>query len=210
MSVRSLSEVLTEFIESIETEKVSLADIVEAFHERGFGIIWLIFAAPMALPIPVPPGINVLLATPLLLISAQMMLKRHTLWMPEKIKQRQFSASKLKATLKAVIPWLQKIEVLVKPRLEFMTQSTISSLAGFLGIFMALAVCVPVPLSNTVPSFGIAMMAIGILNRDGLAVLLGMFVGTAWVMGMTWLSIFFGMEGFIMAKDFIKSMLGLA
>ena len=210
MSVRSLSEVLSEFIESIEAEKVSLADILEAFHERGFGIIWLIFAAPMALPIPVPPGINVLLATPLLLISVQMMLKRHTLWMPEKVKQRQFSSAKLKATLKAVIPWLRKIEVLVKPRLEFMTQSTMSSLAGFLGIFMALAVCVPVPLSNTVPSFGIAMMAIGILNRDGLAVIFGMLAGTIWVVGMTWLAIFFGMEGFEMAKDFIKSMLGLA
>lgn len=210
MSVRSLSEVLSDFIETLETEKVSMNDILEAFHERGFGIIWLIFAAPMALPIPVPPGINVLLATPLLLISVQMMLRRHTLWMPEKIRMREFNSSKLKSTLKAVIPWLRKIEVLVKPRLEFMTQGPVSSIAGLLGIFMALAVCVPVPLSNTVPSFGIALMAIGILNRDGLAVIFGMVAGTAWVVGMTWVALFLGMEGFEMVKDFIKSLLGMA
>lgn len=209
MSARALTEVLADFTASVTAEKVSMHDILEAFHERGFGIIWLIFAAPMALPLPVPPGINVLLATPLLLVSVQMMMRRHTLWMPEKIKHRQFDAKKLTGTLNAVIPWLKKIEVLVKPRMEFMTQGIFTAVAGFLGILMSLAVCVPIPLSNTIPSFGIALMAIGILNRDGLAVLVGAIAGTAWILLLVGALIFVGIEGIDLAKDWIKSLLGM-
>jgi len=70
---------------------------------------------------------------------------------------------------------------------------------------MALSVAVPLPLTNTVPSFGIATMAVGVLTRDGLAVLFGALVGTLWVGGMTFAVVFFGVEGLEIMKEAIKS-----
>jgi hypothetical protein len=46
---------------------------------------------------------------------------------------------------------------------------------------MALMVCVPLPLTNTVPSLGIACMAIGVVMRDGLAVIAGAIIGLVWI-----------------------------
>ena len=67
--IRSLSELLEDTKSVLIGKTVSVAMLVEALHERGIAMILLIFAAPMALPLPVPPGINIMLATPLILLT---------------------------------------------------------------------------------------------------------------------------------------------
>ncbi|MEC4678159.1 MAG: exopolysaccharide biosynthesis protein, partial [Nitrospirota bacterium] len=82
-----------------------------------------------------------------------------------------------------------------------------SKIIGLLGFLMALSVLFPVPLTNTVPSFGIVLMAIGILMRDGLSVLVGAIIGTAWVIMLVSVILIFGPEGVDLIKETIKSFL---
>ncbi len=178
---RPLSALLTDFQASLGGERVTLADVLEAFHERGFGVVLFILALPMALPVPVPPGINILLASPLILLTAQQAIGRHTIWLPESLKRRSISASGLRKTLDHAVPWTRRLEWLVRPRLGMITQGMFSHLIGFCGLLMALAICVPLPLTNTVPSLGIALMALGVVMRDGLAVLAGAAIGLLWI-----------------------------
>ncbi len=186
-TVRSLSELLADFSLQLQEKhkedkaRVDIAEILDAFHERGFGVILFFFALPMALPLPVPPGINVLLASPLILLTAQQMLGRHEIWLPEKMRRKTFSARSLRTMLNKAVPWVQKIELLVRPRLGFLTQGVTSNFIGLAGLLMALTICIPVPLTNTVPSLGIACMAIGVVMRDGLAVLAGAAIGLLWI-----------------------------
>ncbi len=204
--IRSMTDLLGDLQESVTQESISFGEILEAFHERGFGFFLFIFALPMALPLPVPPGINVLLASPLLLLTAQQALGRHTIWMPQAIKKRSLSKDKLDKIIDTSSPWLRRIQSLVFPRLGFITHGIFSNIIGLLGFIMALSVCVPIPLTNTVPSLGIALMAIGVLMRDGLAVLAGAIIGSAWVAMLVAVTVIFGMEGVEIAKSFIKSL----
>ena len=48
-------------------------------------------------------------------------------------------------------------------------------------------------------------MAIGVLMRDGLAVLFGMVIGITWVVCLSAVLIFIGVEGIDAFKDVIKS-----
>ncbi len=208
MSIRSLSDIIRDVQSTLDGEEIiTLSEILEAFHERGFGFILLIFALPMALPIPVPPGINILLATPLLLLTAQQALGRHTLWMPKKMEGKTISSPKFTALLEKTLPFLEKIELLLKPRLAPITQGISSNIIGSLGFLMALAVCVPLPLTNTVPSLGISMMAIGVLSRDGLAVLAGVVIGMLWIIMLVLAFLFLGAEGIDFIKETIKTFL---
>src|SRR5918993_1800459 len=59
---------------------VSLGDVLDAFGDRAFGALMLLFAAPNMLPLP--PGLSAVLGAPLLFVTAQLMLGRPTLWMP--------------------------------------------------------------------------------------------------------------------------------
>ena len=91
-NIRTLSEILKDSINSLSGQKTSINYLLETFHERGIGVVLFIFAAPMALPIPVPPGINILLAMPLVLLSLQLALSRHTIWMPNGIREKSIEA----------------------------------------------------------------------------------------------------------------------
>jgi hypothetical protein len=206
-SARPISQLLQDFLITLTAEPVSFDALLEAFHERGFGILLLIFALPMALPIPVPPGINIILASPLVFLTAQQMIGRHTVWFPQWLRRKKLASDTIRGLFGGSIPFLLKLEFLTRPRLEFLTQSLAQKVTGFLGLIMALTVLVPLPLTNTVPSLGIAVMAIGILMRDGLAVLAGATIGTVWVAILVLAFIFFGMEGFEIVKNTIKGFL---
>jgi len=208
MSVRPISDVLQDLSAQLSiAERTSVAMLLEALHERGFGFILLIFALPMALPIPVPPGVNVVLAAPLILLTAQQALGRHTIWLPERIKKKSVATEKLQSVIRGAIPWMRRLEVIVRPRLGMITQGAFSHLIGLMGLMMALAITVPVPLTNSVPSLGIAVMAIGVIMRDGLAVLAGAVIGTLWIMLLIGAVLFFGAEGIDLFKETIKSVL---
>ena len=129
------------------------------------------------------------------------------MWFPEKLKYKSIPSKQLKSFIDGAAPYVEKLEILVKPRLEFVTLGLFSRFIGFAGLIMALAVCVPLPLTNTVPSFGIALMALGVLTRDGLAVLAGLFIGLAWVAMLTFVIGFVGLEGLDLVKEMIKSYL---
>jgi hypothetical protein len=102
---------------------------------------------------------------------------------------------------------MKKIEIFIKPRLGALTRDGASRIFGLLGLIMALTVCIPVPLTNTVPSFGIALMAIGFIMRDGLAILAGALIGMMWVGILVAGVILFGPEAIDMIKDTIKELL---
>jgi hypothetical protein len=205
--IRPISELFEEEFLNIDRDHISLRFIIESVHERGFGFILFLIAIPMALPIPVPPGVNIILASPLILLTAQQMLGRHTIWLPKKILDKSFTREKFSSLIRGALPWIKRLEIFVRPRLGFITGGFFSNLIGLAGLIMALSVMVPLPLTNTVPSMGIALMAIGVIMRDGLAVIGGMIVGLLWVGLLSYFALYFGMEGFDILKSTIKSYL---
>lgn len=162
-------------------DKLKFHEIVEVFHERGFGMILLILAAPMALPLPVPPGVNIILASPLLFLTIQQAIGKRHPWLPQFVLQKEVKRSLFQKTMMAILPWIKRIERISSARLGFITHGVFSYIIGISGTIMALSICVPLPLTNSVPSFGICLMAIGVLMRDGLAVLAGMTIGFIWI-----------------------------
>jgi hypothetical protein len=176
---------------------------LEAFHERGFGFFLLLFALPAALPVPAI-GLNAIIALPLLILTAQQAMGRHTIWLPESWLSKSVSKEKIDGYIDSANPWVKKIETFIRPRLPIITQGFSSNMIGILGFFMALAVSIPLPLTNTVPSIGIVCMAIGVIMRDGLAVIIGILIGIGWIVLLSWLILFFGSEAIDLVKTTIK------
>ena len=204
MTIESISQTLKTLQAGFTGDRVEFSEIFETLHERGFGFVLLLLALPMALPVPVPPGVNVLLASPLVLLTAQQALGRRNVWIPQAMRRKSIARKGVDAFLNRAIPIVQKFELLLKPRLFFVTQGVFSHCVGGVGLIMALAICIPVPLTNTIPSLGIAMMAIGVLSRDGLVVLCGAVIGLLWVAILFLAVIFLGGEGIDFVRHMIK------
>ncbi len=189
--IRTLSELLQDLKSELKEETVSIGLLLDAFHERGFGFFLFLFALPAALPIPAV-GVGTVMGLPLLFLTAQMTVRRRAIWMPDSIREKTMERAKLEGFINAGLPWVKRLEFFVRPRLGWITHGSVSGIIGLFGFVMACSVLLPVPLTNTVPSFGIALMAVGIIMRDGLAVLAGAVIGTLWVSGLA----FLGTAGF--------------
>ena len=173
---------------------ITIGDLLEAFHERGFGVLLLIFALPAAIPLP-GLGINLIIAAPLVIISLQQALGADYVRLPHRICRRTISGDRIQAIVDRSRPWARRLEAILKPRLVFLTHGLSVHIIGLLGLLMALSVCVPLPLTNTVPSMGIAIMAAGLLARDGLFVIAGALIGALWVITLWGALLIYGMEG---------------
>jgi hypothetical protein len=203
---RSISQNLITLLETLKGETITIEQILAHLHERSFGFALLVFALPAALPLPAV-GIGTLLGLPLVLLALQLTIRRDHVWMPRFIRIKTLKRTTLTHFVAKAVPTLNKIEILIKPRLAFITSRSFEPIIGICALIMALYVCLPFPLTNTIPSFGIAVTAIGLITRDGIAVITGLLIGLLWVLILTTALIIFGVEAFDLIKETIKGVL---
>ena len=168
------SEILAGLAAEADGETIRIGTIVDALHDRGFGIIIILFALPNTI-FPVAW----VLGTPILLFSIQMMIGRQEPWLPEFMRRQTMSRETFAKVISYVVRYLSKIEAWLKPRWEFLTTDRMEKIIGLYMTVVTIILLVPVPFGNALPSFGLAIIAAGLLEKDGLAILVGMLVGLA-------------------------------
>ena len=133
----------------------------------------VLFALTLPVLVPMPPGVSMVLALPLLMVAPQIVLGRRELWMPKFLSQRTVKRKDLIKLLHRVLPPLAKFEKLVHPRLTFLTGPMGARLVGVACTLIALVLVLPIPFANLVPSVAMGVFALGLTRRDGLLVLAG-------------------------------------
>lgn len=170
---RKLSALLVEVAEDPSRERISVADMLELMRVRAFGAMLLIFAAPNI--VPNIPGTSALLAIPLLYLTTQMMLGRPP-HLPRFIAERSISRADFGRLMIRTAPYLARAERLLVPRLHAMTGPAVQRWVGGLCLVLSIVLILPVPLGNMLPGLAISVIALGILERDGLWVLIGIVI----------------------------------
>jgi len=167
---RGFSQVLRELADS-EHERISIGRILEAFGDRAFGALLLLFALPNALPMP--PGTSAILGAPLFFIALQLMIGSQRLWLPRFITERSLKREDFRTLAAKVEPWVAKLERLLKPRAEVMTSYLADRFTGLACFVLALILVLPIPFGNMPPAIAISAFALGIIERDGVAIGVG-------------------------------------
>lgn len=165
-----LSDILTSIAGDETRDRVSVADIFQAMGDRAFGALILIFALPNV--IPTPPGTSALTGAPLVFLSAQLMLGQSP-WLPRIIADRSMTRSDFALIVSRISPWLARGERMLRPRLSFLIYPPAEYVIGLLCLILAIILTLPVPLGNILPAIAICLFSCGILERDGVFVLLG-------------------------------------
>ena len=92
---KSASAVLRAVIDKAKGETISIGEIIDAFGERAFGFVLILFSLPNC--VPAPPGIAGIVGTPVLIFGIQMLLGHKHPWLPGFIKRRTVSISQVQA-----------------------------------------------------------------------------------------------------------------
>ncbi len=170
-SGRPLSDVLFDIAVDTTRPRISIGLLLKALDDRALAALVLIFALPNA--IPMPPGTSSVLGTPLVFLTAQLALARSP-WLPKFIANRSVSRPDFAAVVVRLAPWLARAEKLLKPRLLWMTSSIGERFIGLVCLCLSVVLVLPIPFGNMLPAAAICLMALGLLERDGLWMIAGL------------------------------------
>lgn len=176
--------------------KLYLGELVNAFGERGFGALMLFFGL-LSVAIGIIPGTTTVLGAPLLLLGLQLAIRQDQLWLPGWALRRSIERETYRQGVARVLPRLRMMERLSRPRLSIMTSELSEVLIGVATFLLAVILVLPLWGGNLIPALIISAFGFGLMQRDGLAILIawtavalivvaGLVVWLAW----TWVSPF--------------------
>jgi hypothetical protein len=174
---KSASDVLRAVINSAKGETVSIGEIIEAFGERAFGFVLILFSLPNC--VPAPPGIAGIVGTPVLIFGIQMMLGHKHPWLPRFIRRQTVSLSKFKRLIDLAEPKLRWLESWCKPRLIQLFSVVGDRMIGLFAFLAALSVLIPFPGTNFPPSIALVIVSVAVMEEDGYLLIVGYLLGLA-------------------------------
>lgn len=170
-----LSSLLEAFVGTLDTERIALGTISDFMGRRSIGALLFILASPMALPIPAP-GISVLFGIPMMLIAGELLIGRRTAWLPARLASRSVARVELVGFIMKALPRLRVLERMIRPRVGWLAADWAMIPVGAVCLVLAIVIALPIPLGHMVPGSAICVMALGLMERDGLAIAFGLLL----------------------------------
>jgi hypothetical protein len=156
----------------------SVEKIVDSIGEGSFGTSLAFFAIPEVVPIPIP-GLAAIVVIPTAVISAQMAVGHKQIKLPRFILKKTVPRRALAAAIHAILPFLEKAEKLSKPRWKWATTSLAKRLLGVFVFVLALSIAFPMPGFNMPQAISTFIIALGLVEDDGILVVAGVLAGLA-------------------------------
>jgi hypothetical protein len=173
---RRTSVLLREYIAGLDQPRVSLANLRDALGDRGFGVLLFVFALPNLIPVNIPL-LSALLGAPLVLLAVQLTYGRHKPWFPHWLTRQSISRQNFEAVVSRALPYLERAERLLRPRFTMLVSWTAERLIGLGLLVLTVVLALPIPFGNWLPAFAICIVGLAMVEKDGLAVLVGFAVG---------------------------------
>ncbi|MBM1689557.1 exopolysaccharide biosynthesis protein [Sulfitobacter geojensis] len=174
----SLMQLLDGVAHAARGDVVTLSDMLDEFGNRAVTPFILLVSLLLVSPLSGIPGAPTTGAVVIIVLAAQALLGRGTIWLPEWAKRKSIAAKRVRKA----VSWMRKpcafIDRHSRARLRFLTQGLMR--------WVTLLICVILPMSwpplEVLPffsSFGalvIALLSFGLFTRDGIYVLAGYLV----------------------------------
>ncbi|MBZ9605315.1 exopolysaccharide biosynthesis protein [Phyllobacterium chamaecytisi] len=170
---------LTEMLELARKRGgLSIGEALEVMGSTGIAFTVLFLAIPALTPIPGPFGM--VFGTALALISLQITFGRRSLWLPAVVRNRRISPAMLDLIIPHSVPMIARVEKVMRAgRLKALTGLIVQSLLGIPIFLLAVVIALPIPFGNILPVISLVVLAVALMERDGLITLIGLLLATA-------------------------------
>ena len=200
-----LSQILSQLLVEYADRPLPLSVLLKQVGNSGFGTISGILTMPMLIPLPIPlVGFSALVGSGIMLVGCQLALGYEKPYLPQRIARIELSPAASQKILKNINRLLQPLERMSRHRFSRFSNSWWG--CRITGVCLAwdallMSLPLPIPLTNLVPAYTIFFLAIGLLEFDGLFILIGYgmtvvttiffasIAGTIWQLASHWLQI---------------------
>jgi hypothetical protein len=176
LQMESLGEKIELIIAKLPPNEVTLVEIMDIVGADSLLLLTVFLSLIFLVPVSIP-GVSTVFGSAILLIGITRLFARK-LWLPEKIGTRKLSSEKLREGFNKALLWFRRLEKISRPhRLHGLTSKGLMTVFNNLSfILAALLLMMPfglIPFSNTLPAVALIFLAIGMMQQDGVSILLG-------------------------------------
>ena len=171
-------QILLVFLKNTQSDTFTLYELITALKERSFGILLLIMAIPNACLVASIPMVSFVFGFVIILVSVQIIFQYHKISLPNVIGAKTFSKKQLEYILNKYTSHLIKIEKYLKMRWVFLTSTIGQIILGIVCLMHGILIVLPIPLGNFLPGLALVFLALGVIEKDGLFIVIGYFLST--------------------------------
>lgn len=154
--------------------KITCNSLIALLGPRSHALAIMVFCVLNLLP--GPPGYSVVIGLAVMAFSVMMFFgSQIRLW--AFVGDRRLPLKLVQLLLAFLAKFTGIVSKLSRPRIAWMASRPMTLFISIFAFLMGAAMLVPIPFTNTLPSLGLAVICVGILNKDGLAVLVGIVIG---------------------------------
>lgn len=176
-STSTIEEDLLLLQEKSKHSPISIGEILNILSDKGQSLIILFLSLPFCQPIQIP-GFSTPFGLAIAFIGLKMAFEKYA-WLPKGILAKPISPHALQQITERVLWVLKKMKGWIYPRIAWICYypgvHIVNGLLIFvLGILLALPL--PTPFSNLMAAWSILLIGLGLLEDDGVFLLIGYFV----------------------------------
>jgi hypothetical protein len=171
---RKISDLLIVLGRNGTGDRVKLGDLLSVLGDRAFSISMLILALPNAVGLGAIPGLSTVFGLPQIFLALQMAVGMERPWLPRWLLERTIARKDLDTMIAKSMPYLLRIEKVLRPRWDVMSSYAAERILGAVFVVLASVVSLPIPFGNQPPAIGIALVSLGLVERDGMFIVFGL------------------------------------
>lgn len=165
------SELLRSILTELEAETISVDAISKKLGRRFFGGLFVLLAG-----VGLIPGLSFFAGLAMIVPACQLMLGFPAPILPGFVRRREVRVSQLEQVIDKLVPWIERVERFVRPRWSFLTIWPVPNLTGLIIFALACVIMLPLPFSNLPPAIALIFLALGLLEKDGVVIAVGLAV----------------------------------
>lgn len=158
----------------------TLGSLGDAFEERTFAVTILMLMFLPAMPLPTG-GITHVFEGIAIVVAAQMVLGRRSLWLPDRWRRRDLGAMTTEKMIPFMLRWVRRFERFSRPRgVQLFRWRWSVRLLGLLLAGLAVMAAIAPPFSglDTLPALGAVAIALSIVFEDAVLLAVGIVIGS--------------------------------
>ncbi len=171
---RKMSETLRALSADLPSDHVTPRLLLERLGEQGMLLLSLIATIPFLLPVSIP-GTSTPFGLLIALVGVGVALARVP-YLPRFVLEMKLPSARIGPLLTAGAGLFARLERYLRPRWPALSHgATLNRVNGLMlaAAGVMLMAPLPIPLSNTFPGWACMLLALGIIERDGVAILAG-------------------------------------
>jgi hypothetical protein len=160
-------------------EPKTLGGMSGVFAEKSFAVTIMLLMIVPAVPLPTG-GVTHVFEAITVLLAAQMVLGRRTIWLPERWQKRELGDAVTGKAIPFIVRWVQRVERISRPRWAWLFgRRWMLRLLGLLLMAFAVAAFFAPPFSglDTLPAMGAVVVSLAIILEDVIVLAIGTVIG---------------------------------